>query len=197
MSYVNNNFHIYVYIGALYQEHGSLGEAIDLYTQGANVGEPMALTCLAWLLLEGNGVERDAPRAIELLITAASLLESSAFFLLGRVVEEGLGVNENVEAARHMYELSAQLGHAAAAAALARLYADGMGVDPDGDKALSWAKRASDNGFDWAGEAEGTHSAGAAAEYAALKTPLKGGRPSRYHIYIYIYIYIIYIYIYI
>jgi len=55
---------ISIYTGALYQEHGSLNEALDLYTQGANAGDSMALTCLAWLLLDGTGVDRDPPRAI-------------------------------------------------------------------------------------------------------------------------------------
>jgi len=167
-------------LGALYQEHGSLPEALDLYTQGASAEEPLAQTCLALLALEGNGVAKDEAQAVELLIAAASRLECSAFYLLGRVLEEGLGIASNVEVGAQMYEVSANLGHAAAAAALARLYNEGRGVVADGEKALSWAQRASDAGMQWSEDGADAHSAGAGAEYAALKTPLQGGRPSRY-----------------
>lgn len=164
-------------LGRLYEDHGSVEEAVDLYTQGANIKEPLAMTSLALLLLDGKIVTKDVSRAIELLTEAASHLECSAFYMLGRVLEGGVAVEKNPKTAASFYEIAANLGHVGAAAELARLYNEGMGVEADSEKALSWAQKASDGGMEWA---DASDAAKAKTEYASLKAPLLGGRPSRY-----------------
>jgi len=164
-------------LGHLYEAHGQTAEAVDLYTQGCKAGEPLAMACMGLMLQEGAGVEQDDKQALELLVRAASHLECSGFFLLGRAVERGLGLPRDVKAASVLFEIAAKLGHVGAAAELVRLYKGGVGVEADADKAVEWAAVAEQGGMVWADEAPVNQ---ARSEYAALKAPLVGGRPSRY-----------------
>ena len=159
---------------------GQLEQAVDLYTQGANQQESLAMTCAALLLLQGRGVEQDAGKARELLVYAASQLESSAFYVLASALESGEGLPASAAAAATFYDIAAMLGHPGAAGELARLLGTGAGVAADSEKALSWAQTAKERGVEW--KSDGSRAVEAKAEYEALlgKHVLKGGRPSRY-----------------
>jgi TPR repeat protein len=165
-------------LGNLYEAHGQISEAADLYEQGCKAEEPLAMTCMALMLQQGAGVAQDSKKAIALLVRAAARLECSAFFLLGSALEKGEGLGKDVRAAAGLYEIAANLGHVGAAAELARLHKTGIGVEADADKALHWARVADEGGMVWAEEVAVSE---AKSEYARLKAPLVGGRPSRYH----------------
>jgi TPR repeat protein len=170
-------------LGCLYEQHGSVEEALDLFTQGAAAKESLAMTMLALLLLDGKGIAADVPRAIDLLSQAAAQMECSAFYFLGHALEGGIGVKKNEKTASSFYEIAAGLGHAAAALALARMFNMGIGVAPDSEKAQLWAIKAAETGIQCAtDDAYAELADQVKAEYASLpsQTPLIGGRPSRY-----------------
>lgn len=78
--------------------------ASEWFARAAAQKNDHALTDLAALYLDGEGVERDAPRAVVLLTQAAELGNATAQFKLGQAYQHGTGVRKSIVHARYWYE---------------------------------------------------------------------------------------------
>jgi len=104
-----------------------------------------ACTAYAGVLVQGNGVKKDAPAAIALFKAAANgsgydKPYIDAYADLGNVYEQGLGVMRDYAEAASYFRTGCDAGSLKSCAGYARLLADGLGVARDPDKARQLAE---------------------------------------------------------
>ena len=121
-------------------------EAADIeryLTLAAEQGHPQAC-----LLLARRKMEKEPEEAVELLRNAADCGLWEAAFALGECYSQGRGVEQSPQEAERRFVQAAKLGGAEQMLDLAVRYALGDGVVPSQGRALSWVKKAQDNGLD-------------------------------------------------
>ena len=83
----------------------------DWYRKGAAAGNVHAMTELAGALLEGRGVEKNAPEAVRLLRTAADKDQPEAMHRLGRLVARWQGHRQERRGGRALPHQGRQCRH--------------------------------------------------------------------------------------
>jgi TPR repeat protein len=117
-----------LYAGS-YDTPPDLKKAAHWLGLAAAAGNRIGQYGFAKLVLHGQGVERNPPRAIDLLERSAAQDYVPAMYLLGMVYAEGAGVPNDPGAGETWLRRAAIRGHASAACALARLLLDRPGDD--------------------------------------------------------------------
>jgi uncharacterized protein len=115
-------------------------------TQDAARGEPGAQAALAQRLLDGDGVERDAPRALHLFLQAAAQQHAMAANMAGRCLENGWGTPVDLPRATALYLQAAEAGLDVGMYNYANQLASGRAIPQDHRKALGWYSQAASLG---------------------------------------------------
>lgn len=106
---------------------------------------PDAMRCLAYMYVNGRGVERDTSKAITLYHKAAKLGDPGAEYDLACLYEMGTGVPQDYKQALQHFKLAAQGGDPDSEKALAIYYSTGLCVPTDWPEAIRWYQRAADD----------------------------------------------------
>ena len=107
----------------------------------AEFGHPIAQYMTACALMEGVGVEIDAPKAATYVKLAAAQDLGEAVLLLAGLYGNGQGVDVDPEAAVECYERAAAMGFIQAELALALIYAEGTIVPANKTRAAEHLER--------------------------------------------------------
>ncbi len=121
--------------------------AFSKYTDATTDGNADAQYHLAVMYAEGEGVEKDLPKAAELLQQAVAQEHTDAQLMLGLFNVYGDGVPTNPAKGAKLIAQAAEAENDVAMYYLGNLYAAGLGVKKDIPTALNWMKKAEDNGF--------------------------------------------------
>ncbi len=115
--------------------------AAMLFNEVAASGYPCGQFGLAELMISGNGVQKDVPRAMELYESAASQEHPAAMFRLASMMMEE-GPMQDLERARRYFIRCAELGMTMAFIVAGDIYFYGMCGDPDMEAAFTWYEQA-------------------------------------------------------
>ena len=126
-------------------------EAALWVRSAAECGVAAAQLCLGRMLLDGKGLEhnapeRDEPAAFDWFSRAAVQGDAEAMNMVGRCHENGWGVPVDLGRAASSYRASAECGHDWGQYNLGNLLFDGRGVPPDRPQALHWFLLAASQG---------------------------------------------------
>lgn len=121
--------------------------AFAKYTEAATDGNADAQYHLAVMYAEGEGVEKNLPKAATLLQQAVAQDHADAQLMLGLFNVYGDGVPANPENGAWLISQAAEAGNDVAMYYLGNLYAAGLGVEKNIQAAMFWMKKAEDNGF--------------------------------------------------
>ena len=124
--------------------------AVKLFIEAANGGITVAKYKLGKMLLNGDGVEKDIPKAIEWLKQAAVEENEFAEYALGRLYLKGAEVEKNDVVAEEYLLKAAKHGNKYAEYILGKEYLRGENFPKDVQKAIDYLKRAAEKGFDFA-----------------------------------------------
>ncbi len=125
---------------------GDPAEAAEWVSSAAEHGIPAAQVRLGRMLLEGQGLERNAEAAYAWFSRAASQGSAEAMNMVGRCHENGWGVPLDLAAAASHYRSSALGHHAWGEYNFGNMLFDGRGVARDLPQALHWYLRAARQG---------------------------------------------------
>jgi hypothetical protein len=103
---------------------------------------------LGRMLLEGDGIAKDATAAFENFVAAAEAGDSDGQNMLGRCYENGWGTTIDMARAAQCYAKAADAGHGWAQYNLGHLLLDGTGVAQDRDAAFALYSRAAAQGHE-------------------------------------------------
>ena len=124
-------------------------EALPLVQEAADGGDPDAMAELAYMLVFGLGVEKDAAKGYEL---AAKALETEggaqnglAMYLAGYHHYAGKISERDYSAAMEWFKKAAEQGNGEAMARIGALYMGGYGVEKNVDTAFEWYRKATEN----------------------------------------------------
>jgi TPR repeat protein len=109
-------------------------------------GNPVVLSAVAHLYLEGLGVEQNSELAVAFFEQAAEADHPSASLRLGTAYLRGIGVEQDLEAARRWLGQAADAGLAQAMIYLAQSYRAPFADPPDPPQARSWYRKAQEAG---------------------------------------------------
>lgn len=118
----------------------------------AELGKPAALEAFGQMLLTGDQVDKDVPRALAMLERAAKAGQANAAFRLGKVYEDGDGVPRDPAKALEFYRQAAAAGVSEAQYNLGAMYVSARGVKRDYKEGLAWLILARKHGADASGE---------------------------------------------
>ena len=124
--------------------------AVKLFEEAANRGIAEAKYKLGKMLLNGDGVKKDIPKAVEWLKQAAVEENEFAEYALGRLYLKGEEVEKNIFAAEEYLLKSASHGNKYAAYLLGKEYLCGDNFGKDVQKAIDYLKRSAENGLSFA-----------------------------------------------
>ena len=124
--------------------------AVKLFTEAANGCITVAKYKLGKMLLIGDGVEKDIPKAIEWLKQAALEENEFAEYALGRLFLKGEEVEKDIFAAEEYLLKSASRGNKYAEYVLGKEYLCGENFPKDIQKAIDYLKRSAGKDFDFA-----------------------------------------------
>ena len=124
--------------------------AVKLFIEAANGGITVVKYKLGKIFLNGDGVEKDIPKAIEWLKQAAVEENEFAEYALGRIYLKGAEVEKNIFAAEKYLLKSAGHGNKYAAYLLGKEYLRGENFPKDVQKVIDYLKRAAEKGLDFA-----------------------------------------------
>jgi hypothetical protein len=126
------------------QDHS---RAREMFASLAERGMAQAQYLYAYMLLFGQGGERNPEEGMSQLRLAVVGRNAAATALLGDLYRRGQEVPQDNRKAAQFYRIAADQGHAAAQYALAALYNRGSGVAEDPAEAAMWFSRAAAQGF--------------------------------------------------
>lgn len=122
--------------------------AVKLFTEAAKGGIAVAKYKLGKMLLNGDGVEKDIPKAIEWLKQAAMEENEFAEYALGRLFLKGEEVEKDIFAAEEYLLKSASRGNKYAAYLLGKEYLSGENFGKDAMKAVEYLELAAEKDFE-------------------------------------------------
>jgi uncharacterized protein len=120
--------------------------AVPWVASAAEHGLPAAQLRLGRMLLEGQGVSKNATEALYWFTRAADQLDADAMNMVGRCHENGWGTDLNPSTAVHWYRRSADRGHDWGQYNFGNMLFDGRGIEPNLEQALLWYQRAARQG---------------------------------------------------
>ena len=118
-----------------------LQKSIEAIKNLSDTGGAYVQYVLAFMYLEGVGVEKDEEKAFEWCEKSAKLNYAPAQFNLAWMYLKGVGVEKDEEKAFEWCEKSAKLNNAPAQNNLAWMYLNGIGVEKDEEKAFEWYEK--------------------------------------------------------
>lgn len=121
----------------------------ELYFDAAMRGEAWAQTALAKIYLQRPEDSQRRQKGMELLRLAAAQKDAEAIYLLAdltALTAAGVGGRPSNITSLDKIQEAASLGNAEAQYELASMYAEGRGLPKDTDLALSWGKKAAEQG---------------------------------------------------
>jgi TPR repeat protein len=121
--------------------------AHECYAGAAALGYPEAMYNLAYLYLNGEGVDRDVPTGLDWMRRAAESGKPHMQYNLAVLLNEGILAEPDREQAVHWYRRAADQGYPQALHNLAWCYLQGTGVGRDPDAALALFRRAAASGL--------------------------------------------------
>ena len=124
--------------------------AVKLFTEAANGGITVAKYKLGKMLLNGDGVEKDIPKAIEWLKQAAVEENEFAEYALGRIYLKGAEVEKNDVVAEEYLLKAANRGNKYAAYLLGKEYLSGETFWKDAENAEKYLLKAAEHGNKYA-----------------------------------------------
>lgn len=122
--------------------------AVKLFTEAANGGITVAKYKLGKIFLNGDGVEKDIPKAIEWLKQAAVEENEFAEYVLGRLFLKGEEVEKDIFAAEEYLLKSASRRNKYAAYLLGKEYLSGENFGKDAMKAVEYLELAAEKDFE-------------------------------------------------
>ena len=122
--------------------------AVKLFTEAANGGITVAKYKLGKMFLNGDGVEKDIPKAIEWLKQAAAEENEFAEYSLGKLFLKGEEVEKDIFAAEEYLLKSASCGNKYAAYLLGKEYLSGENFGKDAMKAVEYLELAAEKDFE-------------------------------------------------
>ena len=122
--------------------------AVKLFSEAANSGITVAKYKLGKIFLNGDGVEKDIPKAIEWLKQAALEENEFAEYALGRLFLKGEEVEKDIFAAEEYLLKSASHGNKYAAYLLGKEYLSGENFAKDAMKAVEYLELAAEKDFE-------------------------------------------------
>jgi TPR repeat protein len=126
--------------------HG--GDAAVWVEAAAACGLPDAQVLLGRLLLEGQGLAKDARAAFACFLCAAKNGNVEARNMIGRCYENGWGAPQDFARAAENYRIAADQGLDWAQYNLGHLLLDGLGIARNRDQAFIWYMRAASQGHE-------------------------------------------------
>ncbi|WP_300709601.1 sel1 repeat family protein [uncultured Desulfovibrio sp.] len=121
---------------------GEYYQALRLWQEAAEAGDPQAMNNLGVLYDKGLGVEPDVGRALHWYAKSADAGHPSGMCNFGRMLEQGRGVPLDAAEAARWFDLAARRGQPEAQYNLGMLYEQGHGVQKDDAAAAAWYSRA-------------------------------------------------------
>lgn len=129
-------------------------QAVPFILEAADEGVAEAQNMMGALYFAGKVVQQDGPAGKEMICRAAAQGHTDALFNLGEL----LRLTGDTEEAARCYHQAAEQGSVHAQEMLGRMYICGMGVPEDMHAALSWLRKAADQGSEqaqqWVAEIE-------------------------------------------
>lgn len=122
--------------------------AVKLFIEAANGGITVAKYKLGKMLLNGDGVEKNIPKAVEWLKQAAVEENEFAEYALGRLFLKGEEVEKDIFAAEEYLLKSASRGNKYAAYLLGKEYLSGENFGKDAMKAVEYLELAAEKDFE-------------------------------------------------
>lgn len=116
----------------------NMPEALRLYHEAAELGDPTALNNLGVFYYFGQGVPQDKGRALAFFQQAADAGSLGAADSIGNMYARGEGVDKNDAEAVKWYRKAAEGGFPQSMCNLADFYAQGRGVAKDNMQACIW-----------------------------------------------------------
>jgi len=134
--------------GYSYYADGSFALAAKDYHHALefNPGNPIVLSAVAQLHLEGQGVDRSPELAVDLFRQAAEAGLPDGKLRMGYLYLQGIGVEKNLEEARRWFGEAAAEGSAPAMLQMAQSWRKPWADTPDPAQALEWFERAHEAG---------------------------------------------------
>lgn len=120
--------------------------AADWVKAAANCGFAEAQVRLGRMLLEGNGIPRDAEAAFACFQSASGGGDADAHNMLGRCSENGWGTPKDYAKAAHHYRIASDAGLDWAHYNLGHMLLSGSGIARDRDAAFACYAKAAANG---------------------------------------------------
>lgn len=122
-------------------------EAIPYLEEAAKNGRPECVEELAFIYLDGRGVQQQTEKGLQLLKASAEKKDANATRLLGNIYYDGEYVEKDLKKAFNMYKTAAGLADASAQNSYAEMLLKGEGIDsPDVGYAIKWFEAAAEKG---------------------------------------------------
>ncbi len=135
------------YAGLDAYKRGEFAEALEVWVQLAEAGDPESQFRVARLYVEGKGVDRDDEAAVKWYRRAATQGHAQAQGSLGFMLHTGRGVERDLTEAIEWYTKAAGAGRAPAQFNLGVIHLEGTGVAADPGEAARWFKLAAGQGY--------------------------------------------------
>lgn len=121
-----------------------LKQAIGLFEQGVEAGEPSAMFAIGVAFDRGEGLPRDEAAAVHWYQRASDLGFMEAHLWLAHMISSGRGgISPSWEAAAPIYLKAALAGHTDGQYMMGQMYTNGEGLPQDFEKAAEWYRRSS------------------------------------------------------
>jgi serine/threonine protein kinase len=127
------------------REQGQVQEALSLFRQAADLGDPRAMVAVGEAALEGES-QQDKDEALRWFRKAAAAGDTVAMLALGVMYHLGDGIPEDYDLAVSWYQRAAAGGNPSAMYNLGRMYETGSGVARNVAKAQDLYRRAAELG---------------------------------------------------
>ena len=120
--------------------------ALTLCQRAAKQGDAIAQGLLGRMHLRGIGTDKDPQTALLWLNKASAQEDVQGLYTLGRMLQKGRDTSRNLPRAYECFYRAAMLGHAPSQVSLGTMYWQGLGTPKRLGLALTWLRKASNNG---------------------------------------------------
>ena len=120
--------------------------ALTLCQRAAQQGDAIAQGLLGRMYLHGIGTDKDPQTGLLWLNKASAQGDVLGLSTLGRMLRKGRDTSRNLPRAYECFHRAAVLGHAPSQVSLGTMYWQGRGTPKRLGLALSWLRKASNNG---------------------------------------------------
>ncbi len=123
-------------------EAGNYADALPLYRQAADAGDPVAMRRTGAFFDLGRGVTQDYQEAMRWYRRADASGDATAAVNIGRLYDRGRGVAQSYAEALNWYRKAAAADQPTGMLNIGMMYSSGDGVPPDNNEAYRWFQKA-------------------------------------------------------